>query len=134
MPVLIKAFSSSFLSGVENAVFSVVSDNVDGLIKPGSNVTIQCCLDPTDLLPGDISAYWTCEGSLTIPPLFESVQWIVFIEPVEFSSSQKQCKYQFNDISRGSVSTNEITSSRDSVRTNAMTSSRDSVSTNAMTS
>ncbi|KAH3803464.1 hypothetical protein DPMN_131725 [Dreissena polymorpha] len=75
-------------SGVENPVFSVVSDNLGGLIQPHSEDTIPFSLDPTDLLPGDIRAYWTYEGSLTTPPLFESVQWIVFKEPVEFSPSQ----------------------------------------------
>ncbi|KAH3803402.1 carbonic anhydrase-like [Dreissena polymorpha] len=75
-------------SGIENPFFSVVSDNLGGLIQAHSEDTIPSSLDPTDLLPGDISAYWTYEGSLTTPPLFESVQWIVFKEPVEFSHSQ----------------------------------------------
>ncbi|WAR30540.1 CAH2-like protein, partial [Mya arenaria] len=32
--------------------------------------------------------YWTYLGSLTTPPLFESVTWIVFKEPVEYSKEQ----------------------------------------------
>ncbi|WAR30539.1 CAH2-like protein [Mya arenaria] len=34
------------------------------------------------------SDYWTYLGSLTTPPLFESVTWIVFKEPVEYSKEQ----------------------------------------------
>ena len=37
---------------------------------------------------GNVSQYWTYNGSLTTPPLFESVRWIVFKEPVEFSKAQ----------------------------------------------
>ncbi|XP_052216880.1 carbonic anhydrase 2-like isoform X2 [Dreissena polymorpha] len=75
-------------SGEEHPFFSVVSDNVYGLIQPGSMVTIPSSLDPIDLLPANIDDYWTYEGSLTTPPLYESVQWIVFKEAVAFSSNQ----------------------------------------------
>ncbi|XP_052233470.1 carbonic anhydrase-like [Dreissena polymorpha] len=76
MPVFIEAFSSVFQSGEENPVFSTVSDNLDGLIEPGSSVTTPCCLDSTDLFPA-IDDYWKNEDSLTIPPLYESAQWIL---------------------------------------------------------
>lgn len=43
--------------------------------------------DPTALLPGSLN-YWTYEGSLTTPPLLESVTWIVCKEPISVSSEQ----------------------------------------------
>ncbi|XP_052215705.1 carbonic anhydrase 2-like [Dreissena polymorpha] len=75
-------------SGEEHPFFSVVLNNVDRLIQPGIMVTIPSSLDPIDLLPDFIDDYWTYEGSLTTPPLYESVQWIVFKEPVEVSPRQ----------------------------------------------
>ena len=36
---------------------------------------------------GDMS-YWTYQGSLTTPPLFESVTWIVFKKPMIVSKDQ----------------------------------------------
>ena len=36
----------------------------------------------------DTRVYWTYEGSLTTPPLYESVTWIVFAEPTEISREQ----------------------------------------------
>ncbi|XP_052212006.1 carbonic anhydrase 7-like [Dreissena polymorpha] len=87
--------------GDEHPAFSVVSNNLGWLIQPNSTGTISSYLNPRDLLPfivkrsrfshvtsRCISDYWTYEGSLTTPPLFESVQWIIFKEPVGFSKRQ----------------------------------------------
>lgn len=43
--------------------------------------------DPATLLPGSLD-YWTYLGSLTTPPLLESVTWIVCKEPISVSSAQ----------------------------------------------
>ncbi|VDI34780.1 Hypothetical predicted protein, partial [Mytilus galloprovincialis] len=36
----------------------------------------------------DLSNYWTYDGSLTTPPFYESVQWIVFADMIEMSAEQ----------------------------------------------
>ncbi|XP_043921213.1 carbonic anhydrase 1-like [Protopterus annectens] len=43
--------------------------------------------DPSALLPSNLD-YWTYPGSLTTPPLYESVTWIVMKTPVTVSSQQ----------------------------------------------
>nr|XP_054955878.1 carbonic anhydrase 5A, mitochondrial isoform X2 [Pan paniscus] len=43
--------------------------------------------DPSTLLP-TCWDYWTYAGSLTTPPLTESVTWIIQKEPVEVAPSQ----------------------------------------------
>uniref|UniRef100_A0A667ZL56 Carbonic anhydrase n=1 Tax=Myripristis murdjan TaxID=586833 RepID=A0A667ZL56_9TELE len=43
--------------------------------------------DPATLLPGCLD-YWTYDGSLTTPPLLESVTWIVCKEPISVSPGQ----------------------------------------------
>lgn len=43
--------------------------------------------NPATLLPGCLD-YWTYDGSLTTPPLLESVTWIVCKEPISISSKQ----------------------------------------------
>ncbi|XP_044130602.1 carbonic anhydrase 13-like, partial [Bufo gargarizans] len=43
--------------------------------------------DPSCLLP-DCKEFWTYPGSLTMPPLLESVIWILLKEPIAVSSRQ----------------------------------------------
>ncbi|KAM8967429.1 carbonic anhydrase 13-like isoform 1-T1 [Pelodytes ibericus] len=43
--------------------------------------------DPSSLLPGCLD-FWTYLGSLTVPPLLETVLWIVLKEPISVSSKQ----------------------------------------------
>ncbi|KAM4688813.1 carbonic anhydrase 13-like [Discoglossus pictus] len=43
--------------------------------------------DPSCLLPGCMD-FWTYLGSLTVPPLFENVIWIVLKEPISITSKQ----------------------------------------------
>lgn len=43
--------------------------------------------DPACLLPACLD-YWTYDGSLTTPPLLESVTWIVLKDPISVSTAQ----------------------------------------------
>ncbi|KAK6480061.1 carbonic anhydrase 7-like [Huso huso] len=45
--------------------------------------------NPKCLLPNNLS-YWTYPGSLTTPPLLESVTWIVLKEPIRVSEKQME--------------------------------------------
>ena len=36
-------------------------------------------------------SYWTYQGSLTTPPLHESVSWIIFKKPMTISTEQFDC-------------------------------------------
>ncbi|XP_060553358.1 carbonic anhydrase-like [Ruditapes philippinarum] len=74
--------------GSENQVFKTITNHLDEMVSINTDKTFDTALDPAELLPNNTSQYWTYEGSLTTPPLFESVQWIVFKEPVEYSPDQ----------------------------------------------
>lgn len=56
------------------------------LLSQGS-VTNFKSFNPKCLLPSSLH-YWTYLGSLTTPPLHESVTWIVLKEPIAVSEKQ----------------------------------------------
>ncbi|XP_043921923.1 carbonic anhydrase-like [Protopterus annectens] len=56
-------------------------------IKEKGQQTAFTSYDPSHLLPSSLD-YWTYDGSLTTPPLFESVTWIVLREPIHVSARQ----------------------------------------------
>ena len=49
-------------------------------------------IDCAKFLPDKKAAYWTYEGSLTTPPLLESVIWTVFQDPITISAEQVNIK------------------------------------------
>ncbi|KAM4718524.1 carbonic anhydrase 1-like [Anableps anableps] len=72
--------------GEENANLQKLIDAFDSIKTKGT----QCSFanfNPETLLPRCLD-YWTYEGSLTTPPLLESVTWIVCKEPISVSSEQ----------------------------------------------
>ncbi|XP_017261771.1 carbonic anhydrase 1 [Kryptolebias marmoratus] len=72
--------------GADNASLQKLTDSF-GAIKTKGKQTSFANFDPATLLP-DCLKYWTYDGSLTTPPLLESVTWIVCKEPISVSSAQ----------------------------------------------
>ncbi|KAG7272295.1 hypothetical protein CRUP_014180 [Coryphaenoides rupestris] len=72
--------------GGENAQLQKVLDAFDAIKTKGNQTTFPN-FDPSTLLPGCLD-YWTYDGSLTTPPLLESVTWIVCKETISISSAQ----------------------------------------------
>jgi len=73
--------------GAENAAFKPISDVLSSDLDIA---TVPGTFDPAKLLPENITDYWTYLGSLTTPPLYESVTWTVLREGIEFSKQQFQ--------------------------------------------
>uniref|UniRef100_H0VB71 Carbonic anhydrase 2 n=1 Tax=Cavia porcellus TaxID=10141 RepID=H0VB71_CAVPO len=63
-----------------------VLDMLDSIKTKGKSAAFTG-FDPRVLLPESLD-YWTYPGSLTTPPLLESVTWIVLKEPITVSSEQ----------------------------------------------
>lgn len=57
--------------------------------------------DPACLLPSNTNDYWTYHGSLTTPPLTESVTWIVMKQHIEVSHDQVCANVQIFHIDEG---------------------------------
>ncbi|CAN9499438.1 unnamed protein product [Ophioblennius macclurei] len=62
-------------------------DALPAIRHKGSEVEFNH-FDPGCLLPADTNNYWTYHGSLTTPPLTESVTWIVMKQHIEVSHDQ----------------------------------------------
>lgn len=72
--------------GAANPRLQKVLDSVDAIKTKGQQTTF-INFDPKNLLPPVLS-YWTYEGSLTTPPLHESVTWIVLKDPISVNHTQ----------------------------------------------
>ncbi|TWW73436.1 Carbonic anhydrase [Takifugu flavidus] len=72
--------------GAANPRLQKVLDALDVIKTKGKQTTFSN-FDPATLLPGFLD-YWTYDGSLTTPPLLESVTWIVLKEPISVSPVQ----------------------------------------------
>ncbi|XP_060761583.1 carbonic anhydrase [Neoarius graeffei] len=72
--------------GSANPRLQKVLDTFECIKGKGQQTTFPN-FDPKNLLPTSLN-FWTYEGSLTTPPLYESVTWIVLREPISVSSAQ----------------------------------------------
>uniref|UniRef100_A0A8C4NJ48 Carbonic anhydrase n=1 Tax=Eptatretus burgeri TaxID=7764 RepID=A0A8C4NJ48_EPTBU len=79
-------WNSSKYSSMQQAVTQPDGLAVIGVFIQGSKIELSG-LNPLLLLPSS-TAYWTYLGSLTTPPLHESVTWIVMKEPLSISKQQ----------------------------------------------
>merc|ERR1711951_109040 len=61
---------------------------LDQIKFKGDKVSFAEPVEPSKFLPKDTKNLYTYEGSLTTPPLLESVIWTVFKEPVQISKEQ----------------------------------------------
>lgn len=74
--------------GEKHLGFDTLCESAEHIKEPDEKYTIRNSFTPACLLPGNTSNYWTYEGSLTTPPLYESVTWIVLRDPLEISKEQ----------------------------------------------
>ncbi|KAL7851670.1 hypothetical protein AOLI_G00220260 [Acnodon oligacanthus] len=72
--------------GAANPSLQKVLDAFDVIKSKGKQTTFSN-FDPKTLLPPTLH-FWTYEGSLTTPPLHESVTWIVLKDPISVSPAQ----------------------------------------------
>ena len=77
--------------GKEHAEFEKLCKLFGEIENPFDVVQLEEDLDLTNFLPSNKS-YFTYPGSLTTPPLYESVTWLVYQQHVEMS--QKQVRKQ----------------------------------------
>ncbi|XP_054417532.2 carbonic anhydrase 13-like [Pongo abelii] len=74
--------------GEPNSRLQKITDILDSIKEKGKQTRFTN-FDPLSLLPPSWD-YWTYPGSLTVPPLLESVTWIVLKQPINISSQQAQ--------------------------------------------
>uniref|UniRef100_A0AC11B966 Carbonic anhydrase 13 n=1 Tax=Ovis aries TaxID=9940 RepID=A0AC11B966_SHEEP len=72
--------------GEHNPQLQKITDILDSIKEKGKQTRFTN-FDPVCLLP-PCRDYWTYPGSLTVPPLLESVTWIILKQPINISSQQ----------------------------------------------
>ncbi|XP_067652620.1 carbonic anhydrase 13-like [Haliotis asinina] len=74
--------------GQENKEFKKLTDVMQEVLDPYTTTNVRTMFDPRSLLPRNVDKYWTYPGSLTTPPCYESVTWILLEEAISLSHSQ----------------------------------------------
>jgi len=73
--------------GKHHPHFQILASQLHKIMVSGDETILDETFDPTLLLPQD-RGYFTYPGSLTTPPLYESVTWILFNNNIELSAEQ----------------------------------------------
>lgn len=76
------------LSPTRNPKYEPFVQVLSQVVEPGQIAVFPETPTLLDLLPNDLSQYFTYHGSLTTPPCSEAVTWIDFRETVKISSEQ----------------------------------------------
>jgi len=71
----------------EHPELQKICEKLPEVENPFDKTQLETTVDVAALLPKDRS-FFTYPGSLTTPPLYESVTWTLFSEPIEVSQSQ----------------------------------------------
>ncbi|XP_061172322.1 carbonic anhydrase-like [Saccostrea echinata] len=74
--------------GAEHKEFKKLTDVCPKIEEAYTSVKLAQPFDPLKMLKNDVSQYWTYHGSLTTPPLLETVTWIIFRNHMEISQEQ----------------------------------------------
>jgi len=74
-------------TGDPHPELEAICDNLQDIQTKDASIQLDETLNPAKCLPASKS-FFTYPGSLTTPPLFESVTWVVFKEPIEMSEAQ----------------------------------------------
>lgn len=83
--------------GKPNSELNKIIPSLYEIPLKGQKVTLKENLAVQNLFPSDPS-YYTYKGSLTTPPCFESVRWVVFKEQVEVSEEQLNAFRELNNV------------------------------------
>jgi len=73
--------------GKEHEELGKITGVLEKIPLKDDELLLEESIHPEKLLPKNRS-YWTYPGSLTTPPLFESVTWVLFKQPIEISRAQ----------------------------------------------
>ncbi|UXI20863.1 hypothetical protein NH340_JMT06806 [Sarcoptes scabiei] len=65
----------------KNKELEKVLKQINAIKFKGNRKLVEESIDIAQLMPNNKS-YWTYQGSLTTPPLFESVTWIIYSNPI----------------------------------------------------
>ncbi|XP_075529226.1 carbonic anhydrase 1-like isoform X1 [Dermacentor variabilis] len=89
-----------FKEGKQHEELKKITDCMSKVIYKGMKCPLDQDIDINSLIPAN-GSYWTYEGSLTTPPCYESVTWIVFKEPIEVSREQFEAFRQLLSYKEG---------------------------------
>ncbi|XP_054712484.1 carbonic anhydrase 1-like [Uloborus diversus] len=76
--------------GEENPEIQKLCDVLPNIPVKDDRTDLPSDIDPAGMYPADRS-FWTYSGSLTTPPCYESVTWILFKNPITVSEEQLNC-------------------------------------------